>query len=47
MINLINADKALKELYLSMLDKELAKANEQQKGIENKEQKEKEDETLA
>lgn len=48
MINLINADKALKQLYLSMLEEELNKVKEQPKEIEQTEQKEnEEDETLA
>lgn len=48
MINLVNADKILKQLYLSMITKELNKEKDQPKGIEQKEQKEKEeDETLA
>ena len=48
MINLINADKILKQLYLSIVMEELNKTKEQQKVIEQKEQKEKEkDETLA
>lgn len=45
MINLINADKVLKQLYLSMIMEELNKTKEQSKGIEQKEAKE--DETLA
>ena len=48
MINLINADKVLKQLYLSIITEELDKIKEQSKGIEQKEQKEKkEDEALA
>lgn len=48
MINLINADKVLKQLYLSMLEEELNKVKEQPKEIEQKEQKESEEnETLA
>ena len=48
MINLINADRVLKQFYLSMIEQEFIKANEQPKEIEQKEQKEnKEDETLA
>ena len=48
MINLINADKALKQIYLSMVMEELNKTKEQPKAIKQKEQKEKEeDETLA
>ena len=48
MINLINADRILKQLYLSMAKEELEKAKEQPKETEHKEQKEKEeDETLA
>ena len=48
MINLVNADKILKQLYLSMITKELNKEKDQLKEIEQKEQKEKEeDETLA
>jgi hypothetical protein len=43
MINLINADKVLKQLYLSMVEEELNKVKEQPKGIEQKEQKEKEE----
>lgn len=47
MINLINADRVLKQLYLSMVEEELNKVKEQPK-VEQKEQKEKEeDETLA
>ena len=42
MINLINADKALKQLYLSMVMEELNKTKEQPKEIEQKEQEEKE-----
>lgn len=42
MINLIYADKVLKQLYLSMVEEELNKIKEQPKKIENKEQKEKE-----
>lgn len=48
MINLINADRVLKQLYLSMVEEELNKVKEQPKEIEQKEQKEnEEDETLA
>ena len=48
MINLINADKVLKQLYLSMVKEELNKIKEQPKAIEQKEQKEsEEDKTLA
>ena len=48
MINLVNADRVLKQLYLSMVTKELNKVKEQPKEIENKEQKEDEEgETLA
>ena len=48
MISLINADRALKQLYLSMVKEELNKVKEQPKEIEQKEQKEsEEDETLA
>ena len=48
MINLINADKVLKQLYLSMVMEELNKTKEQPKVIEQKEQKEKEEnEALA
>ena len=48
MINLVNANKILKQLYLSIVEEELNKIKEQPKEIENKEQKEKEeDETLA
>ena len=48
MINLINADRILKQIYLSMVEEELNKVKEQPKGIEQKEQKEsEEDETLA
>lgn len=48
MINLINADRVLKQLYLSMVEEELSKVKEQPKEIEQKEQKEsEEDETLA
>ena len=43
MINLINADKILKQLYLSMVEEELNKVKEQPKEIEQKEQKEKEE----
>ena len=43
MINLINADRILKQLYLSMVKEELNKVKEQPKEIEQKEQKEKED----
>ena len=39
-INLINADKVLKQLYLSMVKEELNKTKEQPKVIEHKEQKE-------
>ena len=45
MINLINADRVLKQLYLSMVEEELNKVKEQPKGIEQKEQKEKEEDT--
>ena len=38
MINLINAEKALKQLYLSMVMEELNKTKEQQKEIEEKEE---------
>ncbi len=41
MINLINADRILKQLYLSMVTKELEKIKEQSK---NKEKEEKENE---
>ena len=47
MINLVNADRILKQLYLSMVKEELNKVKEQPKEIENKKQQEKEDETLA
>ena len=48
MINLINADKVLKQLYLSMVKEELSKVTEQPKAIEQKEQKESEkDEIVA
>ena len=48
MINLVNADRMLKQLYLSIVTEELNRVKEQPKEIENKEQKEKEeDETLA
>lgn len=48
MISLINANRALKQLYLSMVKEELNKVKEQPKEIEQKEQKEsEEDETLA
>ena len=47
MINLINADRVLKQLYLSMVKEELNKVKKQPKEIEQKEQKEKEDEALA
>ena len=48
MINLVNADKVLKQLYLSMVKEELSKVTEQPKAIEQKEQKDGEkDETLA
>jgi hypothetical protein len=43
MINLINADRILKQLYLSMVEEELSKVKEQPKEIEQKEQKEEED----
>ncbi len=43
MINLINADRVLKQLYLSMIEEELNKVKEQPKGIEQKEQKENEE----
>lgn len=43
MINLINADKVLKQLYLSMVEEELNKVKEQSKIIEQKEQEEKEE----
>ena len=39
MINLINADKALKQLYLSMVVEELNKTKEQPK-VDNKEDEE-------
>ena len=42
MINLINADRVLKQLYLSMVE-ELNKVKEQPKEIEQKEQKENEE----
>jgi ribonucleotide reductase beta subunit family protein with ferritin-like domain len=44
MINLINADKVLKQLYLSMVEKELNKVKEQPK-VNNKEAKEEKNET--
>ena len=44
MINLINADKVLKQLYLSMVMEELNKTKKQPKGIEQEEQEEKEEE---
>ena len=48
MINLINADRILKQLYLSMVKEELGKVKEQPKAIEQKEQKEnEEDEIMA
>jgi hypothetical protein len=52
MINLSNADRILKQLYLSMVTEELNTTKEQSKGTEQegkeqKEQKEEEDETLA
>ena len=40
MINLVNADRVLKQLYLSMVKEELNKVKEQPKEIEKKEQKE-------
>ena len=40
MINLVNADRVLKQLYLSMVKEELNKVKEQPKEIEQKEQKE-------
>lgn len=43
MINLINADRVLKQLYLSMVEEELNKVKEQPKEIEQKEQKENEE----
>ena len=43
MINLINADGVLKQLYLSMVKEELNKVKEQPKEIEQKEQKENEE----
>lgn len=48
MVNLINADRVLKQLYLFMVKEELNKVKEQPKGIEHTEQEEsEEDETLA
>ena len=44
MINLINADKALKQLYLSMIEEEFIKANEQPKA-DDKEAEEEKNET--
>ena len=43
MINLVNADRMLKQLYLSMVKEELHKVKEQPKEIEQKEQKESEE----
>lgn len=48
MINLTNADRILKQLYLSMVTEELNTTKEQPKETEQKEQKEEEeDEALA
>ena len=44
MINLVNADKALKQLYLSMVMEELNKTKEQPK-VESKETEEEKNET--
>ena len=44
MINLINADKILKQLYLSMVEEELNKVKEQPK-VDNEEDEEEENET--
>ena len=44
MINLINADRTLKQLYLSMVMEELNKIKEQPK-IDNEEDEEEENET--
>jgi ribonucleotide reductase beta subunit family protein with ferritin-like domain len=44
MINLINADRALKQLYLAMIEEEFIKANEQSK-TDTKEDEEEENET--
>lgn len=47
MISLIDANKMLKQLYLSMITEELNKTKEQPKEIEQKEQEEKKNEALA
>ena len=48
MINLIDADKALKQLYLSMVKEELSKVTKQPKAIEQTEQEwSEEDEIVA
>ena len=44
MINLINADRALKQLYLSMIEEELNKTKEQPK-VDCKETEEEKNET--